>query len=592
MRKNIASTLIPMRKIPSNPFAFFWETLYGFRKWAFAGIGCAFILSVSKILLPVYFSEMVEYFSKITPQTFSWQKVGVYLIQMLVVFLTASLMRFAREFIEANNVRAKIRMKLSIFGLDYVANHSENYIASQKSGQLSQKIIGCAGGAAMLQIFLTQMCSCLFLISIIFFYIGRISLWFLLLTVIIGSISFKFSQKNSKILKNLTQQSIQKMDEFKGALADSIANTIIVKLFGRGKYEQDIVLGKFDNYLVARKTDVVKMQEIMLIQRVMVLCFKTMGSLLALWLWYTKKISIGDVALVLLLLDDVLANFQRFLQELTHLHRQSGELSASLQPFLVKHEIKDTKSSKNLKVSKGDIRFENITFSYDDKKKIFNQFSLDIKAKEKVGIVGLSGSGKSTLINLLQRLYDVQGGKIVIDNQNIAKVKQSSLQKNIALVPQDTSLFHRTIKQNIAYGDLAADDKRIVEASKLAYADEFIQALVGGYQSKVGEKGIKLSGGQRQRIAVARAILKDSPILLLDEATSALDNEAEQKIQKAMKVMMKGKTVIAIAHRLSTLKEMDRIIVLDKGRIIEQGTPKELIKQDGKFAKLYKLQAD
>lgn len=592
MRKNIASTLIPMRKIPSNPFAFFWETIYGFRKWAFAGIGCAFILSFSKILLPVYFSEMVEYFSKITPQTFSWQKVGGYLIQMLVVFLTASLMRFAREFIEANNVRAKIRMKLFIFGLDYVANHSENYIASQKSGQLSQKIIGCAGGAAMLQIFISRMYSCLFLISIIFFYIGSISLWFLLLTVIIGSISFKFSQKNSKILKNLTQQSIEKMDEFKGALADSIANTIIVKLFGRGKYEQDIVLGKFDNYLVARKKDVVKMQEIMLIQRVMVLCFKTIGSLLALWLWYTKKIGIGDVALVLLLLDDVLANFQRFLQELTSLHRQSGELSASLQPFLVKHDIKDTKSAKNLKVKKAAIKFENISFSYENKNKIFDNFSLEIMAGEKVGIIGKTGSGKSTLINLLQRLYDIQNGKIIIDNQDIAKIKQSSLHQNIALVPQDTSLFHRTIKQNIAYANPDAKDKDIIAASKLAYADDFIQILPNSYQTKVGEKGIKLSGGQRQRVAIARAILKDSPILLLDEATSALDNEAEHKIQKAMKTMMKGKTVIAIAHRLSTLKEMDKIIVLDKGKIIEQGTPKELIRQDGKFAKLYKLQTD
>ena len=221
---------------------------------------------------------------------------------------------------------------------------------------------------------------------------------------------------------------------------------------------------------------------------------------------------------------------------------------------------------------------------------MFRKLNLKISAGEKVGIVGASGSGKSTLINLLQRAYDIQGGEILIDGQNIALIKQNSLHDKIALIPQDTSLFHRTISQNIAYGNQRATQAEIEKAAKQAYADDFIRALPKGYQTKVGEKGVKLSGGQRQRIAIARAILKNSPILVLDEATSALDSEAEKYIQKAMKNLMKKKTVIAIAHRLSTLKEMDRIIVLDKGKIVEEGKIDDLLCAGGVFQHLWEIQ--
>ena len=281
--------------------------------------------------------------------------------------------------------------------------------------------------------------------------------------------------------------------------------------------------------------------------------------------------------------------FSSVLGNISDLNTNIGALQAAMSPFVVKHEIVDAPHAKVLKISGGAIEFKNVKFAYD-KKKVFNKLSLKIKVGEKVGIVGASGSGKSTLINLLQRAYDIQSGEILIDGQNIAKVKQNSLHDAIALIPQDTSLFHRTISQNIAYGHLKAKQSEIEKAAKQAYADNFIKELPKGYQTKVGEKGVKLSGGQRQRVAIARAILKNSPILILDEATSALDSESENYIQKAMKKLMKGKTVIAIAHRLSTLKEMDRIIVLDKGKIIEQGKIEDLLKSGGQFQHLWEIQ--
>ncbi|MBP5399462.1 MAG: ATP-binding cassette domain-containing protein [Alphaproteobacteria bacterium] len=302
-----------------------------------------------------------------------------------------------------------------------------------------------------------------------------------------------------------------------------------------------------------------------------------------------QKINLGDVTLVIMLMNTIMGVFSIIFGLICDLNFSFGSLQAAMSPFVIKHEIVDVDKAKPLKVSNGEIEFKNVKFAYDNKK-VFNGLSLKIKSGEKVGIVGASGSGKSTLIKLLQRAYDIQSGEILIDGQNVAEVKQESLCGAIALIPQDTSLFHRTVSQNIEYGHLHAKQSEIERAAKKAYADKFIKELSKGYQTKVGEKGVKLSGGQKQRVVIARAILKNSKILILDEATSALDSEAEKYIQKAMQNLMKNKTVIAIAHRLSTLKEMDRIIVLDKGKIIEQGKIEDLLVAGGKFQYLWEIQ--
>jgi ATP-binding cassette subfamily B multidrug efflux pump len=247
-------------------------------------------------------------------------------------------------------------------------------------------------------------------------------------------------------------------------------------------------------------------------------------------------------------------------------------------------------------VSKGDIEFKNVAFHYGKEGGVIDAFSLKIESGERIGLVGQSGAGKSTLVNLLLRLYDVESGSIFIDGQDISQVTQESLREQIAMVTQDTSLLHRTIRENIAYGKPGASEAEIMRAAQLAKADEFIDELEDnegnrGFDAKVGERGVKLSGGQRQRIAIARVILKNAPILILDEATSALDSEVEAEIQEQLETIMQGKTVLAIAHRLSTIAKMDRLVVLHDGAIIEHGTHAELISAAGVYARLWGRQS-
>jgi ABC-type multidrug transport system fused ATPase/permease subunit len=267
-----------------------------------------------------------------------------------------------------------------------------------------------------------------------------------------------------------------------------------------------------------------------------------------------------------------------------------GSIRDSLAMLIVPREIKDRPGAAELAVTRGEIAFERVGFAYDHKKPIFEGLELTIPAGQRVGLVGHSGAGKTTLVALLMRLYDVQRGAIRVDGQSIADVTQASLRRSIGLIPQDVILFHRTLMENIRYGRPGASDAEVVRAAERAHAHEFITALPEGYRTLVGERGVKLSGGQRQRIAIARALLKDAPILVLDEATSALDSEAEGLIQAGINEAMSGKTVIAIAHRLSTLAHLDRLLVVDKGTVVEDGSHRDLLAQGGIYAALWSRQ--
>ena len=267
-----------------------------------------------------------------------------------------------------------------------------------------------------------------------------------------------------------------------------------------------------------------------------------------------------------------------------------GEVQESLEEILKEHEITDHPQSKPLMAKGGEIVFDQVSFRYDQRKMIFDQFNLRIPAGQKVGLVGESGAGKSTLTSLLLRMHDIDGGKILIDQQDIALVSQDSLREAISYVPQDSMLFHRTLAENIAYGYQDASDEFIQLAAEGAGAHRFVQDLPDQYKTFVGERGVKLSGGQAQRISIARAMLKKAPILVLDEATSSLDSESERIVQEALMKLIKDKTVIAIAHRLSTLLAMDRIVVMDEGKIVEDGTHQQLLEKEGVYAKLWSHQ--
>jgi ATP-binding cassette subfamily B protein len=270
--------------------------------------------------------------------------------------------------------------------------------------------------------------------------------------------------------------------------------------------------------------------------------------------------------------------------------RESSTIHEALTLISVKHEIKDAPDARVLHVKNATICFDQALFEYAKNIRVFDGLTVEIPAGQKVGLVGFSGSGKSTFVNLILRLYDLTGGQIRIDGQNIAQVTQDSLRENIAMIPQDPSLFHRSLMENIRYGRLDASDEAVIEAAKLAHCHEFIQQLPEGYQALVGERGVKLSGGQRQRIAVARAILKNAPILILDEATSSLDSVTEKLIQESLKHLMHQKTTLIVAHRLSTLADMDRILVFHQGKIIEDGTQDALLEKNRHFAHLWQMQ--
>jgi ATP-binding cassette subfamily B protein len=278
------------------------------------------------------------------------------------------------------------------------------------------------------------------------------------------------------------------------------------------------------------------------------------------------------------------------MSQVDEFHQAVGKCKQSLSYLIIPHEIKDKEDAQNLLMTKGQIHFSNVKFHYKGTEPLFQKKSVSIDGGQKVGLVGYSGSGKSTFVNLILRLYDVTEGHIFIDSQDIRDVTQESLHKQIAMIPQDPTLFHRSVMENIRYGRIEATDEDVIEAAKKACAHEFIKKLPQEYESLVGERGVKLSGGQRQRIAIARAILKNAPILILDEATSQLDSVTEEGIQESLWKLMHNKTTIVIAHRLSTLLQMDRIIVFDQGKIVEDGSHTNLLARDGLYKTLWEAQ--
>ena len=381
-----------------------------------------------------------------------------------------------------------------------------------------------------------------------------------------------------------------------GRITDAYTNISTVKLFSHAGRESKYAKNAMKEFL---HTVTLQMRKITAIQIInhflsMLLIFSTTGT--ALFLWSNNEVAIGVVAAAGAMSLRLNGISHWVMWEMTSLYEQIGVGQDGLNMLSKKQVINDRPNALNVDIKKAPIAFKNVYFSYHKSDSFFSNFNLNIEHGERVGIVGRSGAGKSSLVNLLLRFYELDKGEILIDNKNINSITQDSLRSNIAMVTQDTSLLHRSIEDNIAYSKPSSSNKEIIAAAKKAQAHQFIMGLKDqygniGYKSLVGERGVKLSGGQKQRIAIARVILKNAPILLLDEATSALDSEVEIIIQDSLDILMKGKTVIAIAHRLSTIAAMDRLIVMDNGKIIEEGNHKSLIKKKGLYYQLWQHQS-
>ncbi|MDY0915407.1 ABC transporter ATP-binding protein [Pseudomonas viridiflava] len=397
-------------------------------------------------------------------------------------------------------------------------------------------------------------------------------------------------------LGKVGQEQANARSSMTGRVSDAYTNITTVKLFSHSKREAHFARAAMEDFKQTGFRQMRLVSQFEIVNQALVVALIMAAGGYALYLWHQGEVGTGAVAAITAMALRVNGMSHWIMWQMTSLFENIGTVQDGMETLTRGPKVQDAPDAGVLVTSGGAVTFDNVSFNYNGERQVLDGLNLSIRPGEKIGLVGRSGAGKSTLINLLLRFYDVDSGEISIDGQNIAHVTQDSLRSTIGMVTQDTSLLHRSIRDNIAYGRPDATDEDIHRAAINAQADGFISHLTdkqghSGYDTLVGERGIKLSGGQRQRIAIARVMLKNAPILLLDEATSALDSEVEVAIQESLDEMMQGKTVIAIAHRLSTIAAMDRLIVMDDGRIIEQGTHSELLERNGTYARLWQHQS-
>ena len=400
-----------------------------------------------------------------------------------------------------------------------------------------------------------------------------------------------FASKKSSIYSEAQSESLSTLS---GKIVDVISNILTVRLFTRFPHEKKYLKHYQQDAIQKHVKTLTFSAKVMTIMGLLSVIEYILMILASLYGWSHGWLTLGDLAFVLTLLQNITQATWWTTLEFPHLFEEVGVSFQSYRLLIQKHEIIDKKGSLPLHITKGEITFDHVTYGHFENRDrpLFKDLNITIKGGEKVRLVGFSGSGKTTFVNLIFRHFNLNKGRILIDGQDIAHITQDSLRASISVIPQDTNLFHRTLYENIHYGNMNASRQDVINAAKAAHADEFIEETIHGYETMVGDRGLKLSGGQRQRIAIARAILKNAPILILDEATSSLDTTTERKIQKSLIEAMKNRTTIVIAHRLSTLFHMDRILVFNKGQLVEEGSHENLLSLEGHYANMWALQAE
>lgn len=559
-----------------------------------------FITSSILALLPealssfahIYYAKILNFIAKDLSNSFNSTLLS-YIIIFALIQIVIDLINYIRIKIDA---RVKIRYQMSLHNTLFAHNHSHspNFFDTNQSGVILGKTGNLVNSMCQLfgqiRAYILPNLSTFVVTFFIFYNISPLLCGILfILSVINLSITYKVHQKVKSYVKVRSNENSKTM----GILVDSIANARLVKSTSSLYHEKKKLRHQANIYIRARQKEahirgISNLQNTLLITLFMVL---NLAVIIA--FYYYQNLSLEHIILATTLsmrLNDHIEQTAHLIGEIISIKASIDDaLELLYQPF----EITNVPNAKKLKLKDNSICFKNVFFQYSKDKPLFNNLNLSIKPNEKVGLVGLSGSGKSTLIKLILRSYNLNKGKILISNQDISKTTLFSLHQNISLISQEPCLFNRSIMDNLKFANKNATFDDIINACKLAHIHDTIEKMPLSYDSIIGERGVKLSGGERQRISIAQSILKNTPILILDEATSALDSDSELAIEKALSNIMKNKTVIAIAHRLSTLKNMDRIIVLDNGKIIEEGTIKELLKnKDGTFYHLYKLQTE
>lgn len=578
--------------IPKTLPAFLWYAVKPQWGWflAIAILPCAWALDqlafpyCTKLLIDDvtnYSGDRLDIYTVIAPVL--WFGLSVWIL-LLIIWRSLDVV----EVYFIPKLQAYIRLRM----FEYIEQHSHKYFANEFSGRLANKILDISNGSWDIINFLFRdiiPVSAAILASIVMLYLvnPKFAIIFILFYCFHMGISVWFG----KYCNRLSHTHSEKKSSLQGSVVDSLSNITNVRLFARHRYE----LQHLNRY----QQEEVKTHEkllwglfsvrMMLEVPSFIMIVSTVYYLIS--GWQKGHITAGDFAFVITVAFNTMMSVWRLGWDLPNFFKDIGTCQQALSLIQAPHEIIDSVDAKSLVVKEGRIVFDKVHFHYSPGHDLFKNKNIVIEPGEKVGLVGFSGSGKSTFVNLILRYFDLESGRILIDDQDIAKVTQDSLRENIAMIPQDVTLFHRSLLENIRYGKLNASLEEVMNASEKAHCHEFISNLEQGYDTLVGERGIKLSGGQRQRIAIARAILKNAPILILDEATSALDSVTEKYIQESLNHLMQHRTTIVIAHRLSTLLGMDKILVFHHGEIIEQGDHNALLKQNGHYAKLWRLQA-
>lgn len=579
--------------LPNKPFQFVFHFLK-FYKWALL---LMFILELGQAACQI----MIPYAVKKLIDAHTLQNIDLNLSLYeqykepltLFVGLSIGILLFSRAsgamlVIVGPSLRRRVRVDL----YHYLQYHSQRFFSSHFSGSLSNRISEVSMSVnhslwTILFDFWPVLVTFSFSLYLLFnahsgvgIFLGGWIIFYVVVSYVLALKSRDYAKKYAEARSTVS-----------GKIVDAVTNIMNTKLFTQLDYERKN-LNSFLNYEVktARKTFWF-MEKMRWFQFIASLTLQVAMIIYGLNVWQRGEITVGEFSMItslaLLIINDARGLSRRFLEFFEYI----GNITDGVRIMIVSHDIVDNPDAKILKVSKGEIVFDNVNFAYTEGKKVFENLNVKIAAGQKVGLVGFSGSGKSTFLNLILRFYEVNGGQILIDGQNVQDVTQDSLRAEVSVIPQEPMLFHRSLMENIRYGRIDASDEEVLMASKAAHAHDFIMEKPDQYRALVGERGVKLSGGQRQRIAIARAFLKNAPILLMDEATSSLDSNTERLIQKSLQKLMENRTVLVIAHRLSTISQLDRIIVFHEGKIVEDGTHEELLKLNGHYSRMWSLQA-